>query len=70
MKNEKNGKLISECERNSVILQPTWEKVEGSIFCPSFGELENTLREMARPGDIILTVGAGDVYKVGESLVK
>jgi len=29
MKNEKNGKLISECERNSVILQPTWEKVEG-----------------------------------------
>ena len=32
MKNEKNGKLISECERNSVILQPTWEKVEGSML--------------------------------------
>ncbi len=46
------------------------EKVNGSIFCPSFEELENTLRKMARPGDIILTVGAGDVYKVGESLVK
>ena len=46
------------------------EKVNGSIFCPSFGELENTLREMARPGDIILTVGAGDVYKIGEDLVK
>ncbi len=46
------------------------EKVSGSIFCPSFEELESTLREMARPGDIILTVGAGDVYKVGENLVK
>ena len=46
------------------------EQVEGSIYCPSFVELESTLRALARPGDIILTVGAGDVYKVGESLVK
>jgi len=27
------------------------------------------LRSAARPGDIILTVGAGDVYIVGERLV-
>ena len=46
------------------------EKVEGSLFCPSFAELDTTLRALARPGDIILTVGAGDVYKVGEKLVK
>ena len=45
------------------------EKVEGSLFCPSFAELDTTLRALARPGDIILTVGAGDVYKVGEKLV-
>jgi hypothetical protein len=32
-------------------------------------ELEGALRALARPGDIILTVGAGDVYKVGEHLV-
>ena len=25
--------------------------------------------EEARPGDLILTVGAGDVYRIGESLV-
>ena len=46
------------------------ERVDGAIFCPSFAELESTLRGLARPGDIILTVGAGDVYKVGEDLVK
>ncbi len=46
------------------------EQVEGSLFCPSFAELDITLRALARPGDIILTVGAGDVYKVGEDLVK
>lgn len=46
------------------------ERVENAGFFPSFGELEGELRRIARPGDIILTVGAGDVYKIGESLVK
>lgn len=46
------------------------ERVLHSRFFPSFGELENALRETARPGDIILTVGAGDIYKIGENIVK
>lgn len=46
------------------------DKVEGSFYYPTFDELEAALRVSARPGDIILTVGAGDIYKVGESLVK
>ena len=28
------------------------------------------LKEIARPGDLILTVGAGDIYLAGEALVK
>ena len=46
------------------------ERVETASFYPSFDELETALRETARPGDIILTVGAGDVYKIGEHLVE
>lgn len=46
------------------------ERVCHSRFFPSFGELEAALRETARPGDIILTVGAGDIYKIGENIVK
>ena len=46
------------------------EKVDGALFFPTFPELETTLRRIARPGDIILTVGAGDVYKIGENLTK
>ena len=46
------------------------QQVPNSFFFPSFPELENALRALARPGDIILTVGAGDVYKIGEHLVK
>ena len=46
------------------------DKVEGASFYPSFEALETDRRALAEPGDIILTVGAGDVYKIGEDLVE
>ena len=46
------------------------KEVEGSIFCPTFDVIEDALRAIAHPGDIVLTVGAGDVYKIGERLVQ
>jgi UDP-N-acetylmuramate--alanine ligase len=46
------------------------EEIPNSTFYPDKDTLENTLRAIARPGDIILTVGAGDVYKMGENLLK
>lgn len=45
------------------------KRIPNSVFIPTFDELEETLRREAQPGDIILTVGAGDVYKIGEALV-
>ena len=45
-------------------------EIEGSRFIPTFDEMEAVLRETARPGDIILTVGAGDVYKIGERIAE
>ena len=44
--------------------------MEGAEFYPTFPELEEALKCKARPGDIILTVGAGDVYKIGENIVE
>ena len=44
------------------------KEIPNSMFFGSFDELEKTLRFLAAPGDIILTVGAGDIYKVGERL--
>ena len=46
------------------------ERIPNATSYPDFETLENTLRAIARPGDIILTVGAGDVYKIGEDLLK
>jgi len=45
------------------------EKIEGAEVCANFDELIRRLRETASEGDLIITVGAGDIYKVGEALV-
>ncbi len=45
-------------------------KIPGAIYCPTLAKVTETLRALARPGDLILTVGAGDIYKAGENLLK
>ncbi len=46
------------------------EQIPGSLYCPSLTGAAAKLREIAQGGDLILTVGAGDVFTVGEMLVK
>ncbi len=45
-------------------------EIPGSEYFPTLKSLTARLRELARPGDLILTVGAGDIYTVGEALLK
>ncbi len=45
-------------------------EIPGAVFCPTLEEVTAKLREVARPGDLILTVGAGDIYLAGEALVR
>ena len=58
---EKNTLGISSADLAKVI--------PNSMYFPSFEEIEKSLKFTASPGDIILTVGAGDVYRLGEQLV-
>ena len=44
-------------------------KIDGARFFPTFDGLEAALRETLEPGDIVLTVGAGNVYKIGEDIL-
>lgn len=46
------------------------DQLPGSVYCPSLPDVTAYLKEIAQPGDIILTVGAGDIYKVGDALLK
>ncbi len=45
-------------------------EINGAKYFATFGEIVEDLKKFAQPGDIILTIGAGDVYKIGEELVK
>ena len=44
-------------------------KIHGCVWFPDFPEIADYVVKNARPGDLILTVGAGDVYKSAERLV-
>lgn len=46
------------------------KKLDGNAFYfPSFSEIENFLLENCSPGDLLITMGAGDVVKIGEHLL-
>ena len=46
------------------------DRIPGAEFYPDFASIAESVRREAKPGDMILTVGAGDVYKVGEMLAE
>ena len=45
-------------------------KIPGSIYCATLPEVTDALARVAQPGDLILTVGAGDIFRAGEALVE
>ena len=45
-------------------------QIPGAIYCETLPEVTEQLRQLAQPGDLILTVGAGDIFKAGEALLK
>ena len=66
------AEIFAAREKNTIGISSSAlaERVEGAEFYPTFPELEEELKRKAQPGDIILTVGAGDVYKIGENIVE
>ena len=45
-------------------------KIPGSVAFDTLPEVAAYLRSIARPGDLIVTVGAGDIYKAGEMVLQ
>ena len=45
------------------------ERIPGSLYCATLEEVTDRLRALARPGDLLLTVGAGDIFRAGEALL-
>ena len=45
------------------------EKIPGAIYCATLPEVTACLREQIRPGDVVFTIGAGDIFRAGEALL-
>lgn len=45
------------------------DKIENSVYLGSFDEIKSYIKSKVQPEDLILTVGAGDVVKIGEELI-
>lgn len=46
------------------------QQIPGSVYCETLPQVTQCLKEIAREGDVILTVGAGDIFKAGEALLE
>ena len=44
--------------------------IPGSVYCPTLERTAEQVRGILCPGDLFLTVGAGDIYRVGEKLLE
>ena len=44
-------------------------RIPGSVYCETLPNVTEYLKEIAREGDMILTIGAGDIYKAGEAML-
>ncbi len=66
------AEIYAARERNTVGIssRDLLEHIPGSLYCETLPEVTELLKKIAQPGDVILTVGAGDIYHAGEAMFK
>ena len=66
------AEIYAARERNTIGIssRDLVEKIPGAVYCETLPQVTEQLRQIVQPGDIVLTVGAGDIYRAGEALVK
>ena len=46
------------------------QQIPGSFYCETLQQVAQQLDAIAQPGDVIITVGAGDIFRAGEILLE
>ena len=66
------AEIYAARERNTVGISSRQlvDRIPGAIYCATLPDVTQTLRQLAQPGDVIFTIGAGDIYHAGEALLK
>ena len=45
------------------------QQIPGSVFCETLPEVTSQLKEIVQEGDVVITMGAGDIFRAGEALL-
>jgi UDP-N-acetylmuramate--alanine ligase len=65
------AEIYAARERNTVGIssRDITDEIPGSIYCKTLQDVATELGRLASPGDVILTIGAGDIFRAGEMLL-
>ena len=66
------AEIYAARERNTIGISSAnlAEKIPGSTFCETLPEVTEFLRQNVREGDVVITMGAGDIFRAGEALLE
>lgn len=66
------SEIMGSREKNTygVYTSQLAEKIPGSVWFPAFPEIARYVMANAKPGDLVLTLGCGDVYKCAKLMLQ
>ncbi len=65
------SEIMGSREKNTynIYAKDLADKIEGCVWYPSFEEMADHVLSHAQPGDLVLTMGCGDVYKCAKMML-
>lgn len=65
------SEIMGSREKNTynIYAKDLAEKIPGCVWFPTFEEIADYVSAEARPGDLILTLGCGDIYKAAKRIL-
>lgn len=66
------AEIYAARERNTIGISSAdlAEKIPGSVFCETLPEVTAYLRDHVQENDVVITMGAGDIFRAGEALLE
>lgn len=65
------AEIYAARERNTIGISSLdlAKQIPGAVYCETLQEVTQFLRNTVREGDIVITMGAGDIFRAGEALL-
>lgn len=65
------AEIYAARERNTsgISSQDLAAEIPGAVYCETLPEVTDYLRSHIQPGDLVITIGAGDIFRAGEALL-